>query len=96
MASGSVISRLRRRANPVSLAVFKDRAASVPPRPRPRISEHSGRERPGPRPSPNSSLLIMQTPVTGAGGFIGSTLVDRLAEGHQAVGIDNLSTDILG
>lgn len=31
--------------------------------------------------------------VTGAAGFIGSTLVDRLlAAGHQVVGIDNLST----
>jgi UDP-glucose 4-epimerase len=31
--------------------------------------------------------------VTGAGGFIGSTLVDRLlADGHEVVGLDNLST----
>src|ERR1035438_4040449 len=31
--------------------------------------------------------------VTGAGGFIGSTLVDRLlAEGHDVTGFDNLST----
>lgn len=31
--------------------------------------------------------------VTGAGGFIGSTLVDRLlASGHQVVGVDNFST----
>jgi UDP-glucose 4-epimerase len=31
--------------------------------------------------------------VTGAGGFIGSTLVDRLlADGHEVVGIDNLSS----
>jgi UDP-glucose 4-epimerase len=33
--------------------------------------------------------------VTGAAGFIGSTLVDRLlAEGHTVVGIDNLSTGV--
>jgi len=37
----------------------------------------------------------MRALVTGAAGFIGSTLVDRLlADGHQAVGIDNFSTGI--
>lgn len=37
----------------------------------------------------------MRTLVTGAAGFIGSTLVDRLlADGHQVVGIDNLSTGV--
>lgn len=35
----------------------------------------------------------MRTVVTGAAGFIGSTLVDRLlTDGHQVVGIDDLST----
>ncbi|HEX3746354.1 MAG TPA: NAD-dependent epimerase/dehydratase family protein [Bryobacteraceae bacterium] len=35
----------------------------------------------------------LQAFVTGAAGFIGSTLVDRLlADGHQVVGFDNLST----
>ena len=38
----------------------------------------------------------MRTLVTGAAGFIGSTLVDRLlADGHQVVGIDNLSTGVV-
>jgi UDP-glucose 4-epimerase len=37
----------------------------------------------------------MRALVTGAAGFIGSTLVDRLlADGHQVVGIDNFRTGI--
>jgi UDP-glucose 4-epimerase len=38
---------------------------------------------------------MMRALVTGAAGFIGSTLVDRLlADGHRVVGIDNLSTGL--
>ena len=37
----------------------------------------------------------MRALVTGAAGFIGSTLIDRLlADGHQVVGIDNFCTGI--
>jgi UDP-glucose 4-epimerase len=38
----------------------------------------------------------MRALVTGAAGFIGSTLVDRLlADGHQVVGVDNFSTGVV-
>lgn len=38
----------------------------------------------------------MRILVTGAAGFIGSTLVDRLlSDGHQVVGVDNLSTGVI-
>lgn len=55
-------------------------------------------ERPVPRgshPQRFASYQIMKVFVTGAAGFIGSNLVDRLlADGHTVVGYDNYSTGI--
>jgi UDP-glucose 4-epimerase len=46
-------------------------------------------------PPADRGALIMRALVTGAAGFIGSTLVDRLlADGYQVVGVDNLRTGI--
>lgn len=46
-------------------------------------------------PSADRVLLTMRALITGAAGFIGSALVDRLlADGHQVVGVDNFSTGI--
>ena len=40
--------------------------------------------------------LTMHVLVTGAAGFLGSHLVDRLlADGHTVIGVDNLSTGTL-
>src|SRR6476660_2359937 len=48
-----------------------------------------------PRAYSTGRSLMMRALVTGAAGFIGSTLVDRLlADGHQVVGIDNFCTGI--
>jgi UDP-glucose 4-epimerase len=46
-------------------------------------------------PPADRDALIVRALVTGAAGFIGSTLVDRLlADGHQVVGIDNFRSGI--
>jgi UDP-glucose 4-epimerase len=43
-------------------------------------------------PPPTATLARMRVCVTGAAGFIGSHLVDRLIADHDVVGIDDLST----
>src|SRR5260221_1065254 len=45
------------------------------------------------RPSPTRSDSLMRVLITGAAGFIGSTLADRLLSlGHAVVGVDNFIT----
>jgi hypothetical protein len=71
-------TRLRGLANGFVLAVFNDRRARVPVRPRPWTYSRSFRERSARGTSIDRKLLIMRTMITGAAAFIGSTQDGRL------------------
>jgi hypothetical protein len=94
-AESEDITRLRRLCNQFLLEVFIHRVAPRPPRPGQPADLRSYRERSAR--GPRRRLLIRRTVTTGAAGFSGSALVDRLfAEGHHVVGIENLSTSVAG
>jgi hypothetical protein len=79
LPAGSLdITRLRRRAKPVLPAVFNDRAAHVPPRPRPWIHWRSSADGRPESARLSRRLLNMRTLITGAVWFTASTVIDRL------------------